>query len=111
MIGYDEVASTVSFMDAQAEAMGLEAMLRERGIDVEGLFRAAEQRALRIAMIISGQDPTVLARDRFSRIDLDEETRKLLTPLQLAFIDGFVAGRAASDPADRIQRFPERGDT
>jgi len=110
VIGYDEIARAVRFMDSEAEALGLEVLLRQRGIDVEGLFHAAEQRALRVAMIISGQDPTTFPRDRLSAVDLDEKTRELLSPLQLAFIDGFVAGRAVSDPADRIQRFPERED-
>ena len=110
MISYDEVAEACRYADAEAEEHGLEVMLRMRGIEVEGVFRAAEQRAIRIGMIIAGIDPSSMPQDRKTPIGFPDHIRELLPSLQLAFIDGFVAGRAASDPMDRIQRFPKRED-
>jgi hypothetical protein len=109
MIGYEQVGEACHRMDDEAVAKGLEQTLAERGIEIEGLFQAAEQRAIRIAMIIAGIDPTSMAQDRKTPIGFPADIRELLPHLQLAFVDGFVAGRAVSDPADRIQRL--RGDT
>jgi hypothetical protein len=111
MIGYDQIAEACRYMDAQAdEGIALEEIARQRGVETDGLLGAANQRVLRIAAIMSGKDPRTWPRDRKSVVDLGEDTMKLLQPLQLAFIDGFIAGRSASDPADRVQRFPKRGD-
>ena len=112
MIGYDEIAEVSRYLDAQSEeGRDFEDLMRARGIDPKGLVKAAEQRALRIGMIGEGRDPRQLPRDRMTNIELTPEMRRIMPALQLAYIDGFIAGRVASDPADRIQRFPERGDS
>jgi hypothetical protein len=107
MIRYEQIAETCRYMDAQAdEGIALEEIARQRGVDLDDLTRAAMQRALRIGMIISGQDPRKLSKTHKTAVDLPPETRELLVPLQLAFLDGFIAGHSTTDPNDRIQRFP-----
>ena|SRR5436305_270448 len=109
MIDYSTIAEASRHLDTQAEeGRELDELVRQRGIDTLGLMRAAEQRALRIAMIMDGRDPRLLSRTEKTPVDLSPETRKLLTPLQLAFVDGFMAGRATTDPDDKVQRFPNK---
>ena len=114
MIRYEQIAATCRHMDAQAdEGLDVEEVVTARGVDLDGLLRAAEQRAIRIALIMSGQDPraVIAGRTQPFGLNLDAKTRELLGPLQLAFIDGFIAGHSTTDPDDRVQRFPEQGDT
>ena len=119
MIGYNEIAEVSRYLDAQSEeGRDFEDLMRARGIDPEGLVRGAEQRAMRAAMVASGVDPTVLSRDMPTRwqeilgdLPAPDKIAALMPMLQLAYIDGFIAGRTVSDPADRIQRFPERKDS
>ena len=111
MIDYHEIGSTCSRMDTIAEERGLENVLRDMHVELRGLFDAAEQRAIRIAMILDGQDPRPLGRRQGkTNVNLSPRAREMLKYLQLAFVDGFVAGRTVSDPTERIQRFPERED-
>jgi hypothetical protein len=112
MIGYREIGETTSRMDTLAEERGLEIVLTDMNVELAGLFEAANQRAIRIALIAGGLDIKTLPRDHKTNVDslFTPETRGLIQPCQLAFIDGFVAGRSVHDPADRIQRFPQRED-
>ncbi|MFL5861148.1 MAG: hypothetical protein ACJ780_10245 [Solirubrobacteraceae bacterium] len=110
MIGKDQIAEACRYLDALSEeGHEFEDLLRERGIDPEGLFYVANQRAIRAAMIATGGDPRTLPRDRMSTVNLSPEAKALLMPLTLAWLDAFVAGRVACDPNDRIQRYPEEG--
>ena len=111
MIDYREIASTCSRMDTLAEERGLEIVLRDEHIELRGLFEAAEQRAIRIAMIMDGEDPRPFGRMKGKQpVHLSPRARAMMRYLQMAFVDGFVAGRCVSDPTERIQRFPERED-
>jgi len=112
MIGRDQIAEACRYLDAIAEeGRSFDELVAERNIDLDGLMYVGEQRAIRIALIYAGVDPTSLPRDRMTGVDPPQPIKNLIKPCQLAFIDGLMAGRTLSDPADRIQRFPERGDT
>jgi hypothetical protein len=110
MIDYHEIGSTTSRMDTLAEERGLEIVLKDMNVQLEGLFKAAEQRAMRIALIAGGYDPRKLPRNRKTNVDrlFTPEMHHMSKFLQMAFVDGFVAGRSVHDPADRIQRFPQQ---
>jgi hypothetical protein len=108
MIGYKEIAQTTSKLDEYAKGKSLDVISRERGIDAEDLYRAARQRALRIGMLMAGQNPDELPKDRMSHVTLPPEIEQNLHWLATAFVDGFIAGRDVFDPAEGIRRFPDR---
>lgn len=108
MIGYNEIAEVTRYLDAASEeGRDFEDLMHERGINTEALVLAAKQRALRIGMLMEGRDPRALPRDRMTTIKLAPETEDMLPQLQLAYMDGFIAGRSVTDPSERIQRFPQ----
>jgi hypothetical protein len=107
VIGYKQVAEACTRLDALGdEGVELPQICADRDVDADELLRAAQQRALRIGMIMDGRDPHSLSRTEVTRVTLSPETTKQLNWLALAFVDGFVAAREARDPANRIQRFP-----
>lgn len=112
MIGYQQIGETCSRLDDLGESgTSFESIAAFYNVNPNDLFQAAEQRALRIAMMMADQDPRKMPRDRKTHVELDDETRANLRWLMAAFMDGFIAGRAVTDPADLVQRFPERGDS
>jgi len=109
MIDYNEIAKVCSELDAMSDqGATVDSICAHRGVNPRGLLDAATQRATRIALMVQGQDPRRLPRDRTSHVHIEPSIRADLKWLEVAFIDGFLAGRAITDPSDRVQRFPER---
>lgn len=95
----DQLTAAVRANDAEVEAPdgSLESWCDAHDVSVEDLAYVANQRALRAAMIIDGQDPRTLSRTEFTSVGLSVEAQELLLPLGATWLDGFAAGRVARE--------------
>jgi hypothetical protein len=100
MIGKDELAEAARYADARAEELGLQEWAKQVGVDIDGLVYVANQRALRAAMIVDGQDPTNMPLDRMTTVRLSPAVRELLPFLTTVVIDGFALGFTAKHKED-----------
>jgi len=92
MIGQDELAESARYMDALSEEHGFTDWARLMSLDPEGMMYVAEQRALRAAMLMDGQDPTLLSRTEKTKITLSPEVQKLMPHLTGLSMDGMGIG-------------------
>lgn len=86
---------TCRYNDAQAEEHGSDALRRWgeiKRINLVDLAYVAHQRAIRMVMVIDGQDPTKLSRTEFTEVHLSPELRPFLNHFAATFIDGFAVG-------------------
>jgi hypothetical protein len=95
MLGKDEIAEAVRYADARAEELGLPALCEAEDIDLDGLSYVAEQRGLRAAMMLDGQDPGKLSRSQATVVQLPPHIQKLVPFLATVWMDAFFAGRSA----------------
>jgi len=100
MIGKDELAESARYMDALSEEHGFEMWADLSNLDPDGLMYVAEQRALRAAMLIDGQDPTLLSRTEKTTITLSPEVQKLMPHLAGLSMDGIGIGLHAGRQDD-----------
>ena len=100
MIGKDELAESARYMDAISEERGFNGWADTMKVDGEGMVYIAEQRALRAAMIIDGQDPTKLSRTEKTTVHLSEEVQKLMPHLVGLNMDGMGIGLHAGRRQD-----------
>ena len=88
MINDGDILNTCRDIDAlNAEHEDYEGYWNDRDVDINGLMTAAEQRALGLAMMITGQRPS-----QASSIVLPEEVAQLLPAFSTMFADGFACG-------------------
>src|SRR3954454_5480899 len=92
MIGRDELAESARYSDAMSEEHGFEGWAKHQGIEVDGLHYVAAQRALRAAMLMDGQDPSLLSRTEKTRINLSPHVEVLLPSLTALTMDSLVIG-------------------
>ena len=92
MIGKTAFADAARDADALTEEYGLRETLRRRGIDLAGVMYIAEQRALRAAMILDGQDPTELSRTETTQVQLSPRVQEVMAILQAVALDGVAIG-------------------
>ena len=92
MIDKDALAEAARYNDAAVEEHGLETWLKQNAIDAAGLFYIIEQRALRAAMLVDGQDPTKMSRTEMTTVNLSPQVKKLLPYFQAAVLDGIAIG-------------------
>jgi hypothetical protein len=95
MIGQDDLSLSARYMDALSDEyagddQGWVANLLNT--DPEGLVYVAQQRALRAAMILDGQDPRALSRTEKTAIRLSPEIDNLMPALTALSIDGMTIG-------------------
>ena len=100
MIGYDELARAASEGDTLAETRGFPEAMGAVDLEVEGVMRAADQRAIRCALAVTGDERTeqVAEAARAGRplaLALTEEQKILLPVARLGFIDGVAVGARA----------------
>jgi hypothetical protein len=95
MIGRNELAEAARYNDAISEERGFEGWARSYDVDPEGLQYIAEQRALRVAMLIDGIDPRKMSRTEMTHVALTPEVRELMTSLTALAMDGIGIGLAA----------------
>ena len=96
MIGMEELAESSRYMDAISEERGFDGWCNSMNIDSEALMYVAEQRALRAAMLLDGQDPTLLSRTEKTAITLSERVRDLMPTLTALAMDGIGIGLHAN---------------
>lgn len=92
MIGQDELSESARYMDALSEEHGLESWASINNIDTEGLHYVAAQRALRVAMLMDGQNPMLLSRTEKTQITLSKQVEVLLPHLTALAMDGLGIG-------------------
>ena len=103
MIGQDELAESARYVDALSEEHSFEGWAKIEGVDPDGLLYVAQQRALRAAMLMDGQDPTKLSRTRKTKVVLSKPIRDLLPALTALAMDGIGLGISAGQRASRHQ--------
>lgn len=100
MIGQDELSESARYMDALSEEHSFMDVSMMVNIDPESLIYVAEQRALRTAMLMDKQDPTLLSRTEVTTVTLSPEVKKLMPALTSLAMDGMVIGaHAARQPS------------
>jgi hypothetical protein len=87
-------------MDALSEEHGFSNWAKVSNVDAFGLMYVAEQRALRAAMLMDGQDPTLLSRTEKTTVTLSEEVQKLMPHLIGISMDGIGIGLHAGRQDD-----------
>ena len=92
MIGKTAFAEAARDADALTEEYGLRETLRGRGIALAGVMSIAEQRALRAAMILDGQDPADLSRTETTQVQLSPRVQEVMAILQAVALDGVPIG-------------------
>ena len=95
MIGRDELAESARYMDALSEEHGFEKWAELQHINPEGLMYVAQQRALRAALLMDGQDPRLLSRTEKTKVTLSPVIRDLLPALSALAMDGMGIGISA----------------
>ena len=93
MIDKEQLAEAARNMDALASEHSLEYVCEKQDVDPEALYWAANQRALRIAMIMDGQDPAKITQKQ--DVHLSEQAELLLPSLIQLSMDGIIIGLAA----------------
>lgn len=100
MLTKDNIAEAVRYADARSEELGtLDAYCEAEGVELSGLVYVANQRALRMAMILDGQHPNPPGAARVSAVELPPEVERLIPVFASAWLDGFNAGRTAKEDA------------
>jgi hypothetical protein len=95
MIGQDDLAVSARYMDALSDEYEMGDMgwvNRLLNVDFEGMQYVAEQRALRAAMLLDGQDPRKLSRTEKTMVSLSPEINALMPHLTALCIDGIGIG-------------------
>jgi hypothetical protein len=95
MIGQDDLAVSARYLDALNDEYAGDDMGwvdRLLNVDFKGLQYVAQQRALRAAMILDGQDPRAMSRTERTPIHLSPEIEKMMPALTALSIDGISIG-------------------
>jgi hypothetical protein len=92
MINRDELAESARYLDARSEELETLDLIKKDGIDPDGIVYIAEQRALRCAMILDGQDPRLLSRTEKTPVALSPEIKAMMPHLIGLSLDGMLIG-------------------
>ena len=95
MITQDDLAESARYMDALSEEHGFEKWAELQSIDPEGMAYVAQQRALRAAMLLDGQNPSALSRVVKTKVVLSSRVLDLLPALTALAMDGIGIGISA----------------
>lgn len=91
-IGRDELAEASRYLDAMSEEHPVPFIVERYGVDIDGLVYVAQQRALRAAMVLDGQDPRLLSRTELSSVKLSPEAEALMPTLAAVVLDAIMVG-------------------
>jgi hypothetical protein len=107
VIDYEDLARAASESDTLSERVGLEEVLSRLGLDVEGVVKAAEQRAMR-CVLAATRDEEKMAQvaeaataGKYFALELTAEQKAMLPVAQLGIIDGIVMGARVGRPRFR----------
>jgi hypothetical protein len=95
VIGREELSEAARYTDALAEENNYETVIQRLDADPAGLMYVAQQRALRVAMVIDGMDPRTMSRTEKTAIKLSDQAESLMTHLTALAMDGITIGMAA----------------
>lgn len=97
MITKDNLLEAAAYSDARSEEHGIDEWAVQNNIDLEGLMYVAKQRALRSAMIMDGQDPSLLSRTEPTQVTLSEDAEAMMLHLTALSMDGIAIGLTAKN--------------
>jgi hypothetical protein len=90
--------------DAQCEERGLATTITENGLELDAIMYVAEQRALRITIMVSrGPDAltAMASTGKFESVRLTASEQSMLEQFKIAYLDGLFIGWTARSIADR----------
>lgn len=90
--------------DAQCEERGIEATVAEHGLDLDAIMHVAEQRSLRIVIMLSRGPEALMAMaktGKFEHVRLTAMEDEMLEQFKVAYLDGLFIGWVAHAIADR----------
>lgn len=98
MINRLNMMEAARYNDAQLAELGddLHEWGKVNGIDLVGLAYVAEQRAIRMAMVDEGRDPTRLSQTHYSTVTLSAASQARIVTFASCWFDGFAAGVRAA---------------
>lgn len=103
-LGYDDFAEAATTVDLDGESNGFTEALQHIGIDRDGAIQAAQQRAMRAAVIMT-DGPTGLTDLQEGTLKLTDRHRKLIVDLMPMWLDGLAIGaRSALTKVDDALR-------
>jgi hypothetical protein len=99
----EEIASSARYLDSQTETRGGDEVLKELGIDWDSLRYVANQRAIRLMLVLSGKKlPTSMKHVKLTAIE-----EAVVDHLSMASMDGICIGIAAakglSEPRQEVR--------
>jgi hypothetical protein len=95
MLTYEDFGRAAAANDAIAEERGFEVVVDGGGTDAETLDRVAEQRALRVALIVTGNMATLknlIRGNRLTPMKLTDEQKNIIELLKPAYVDAILIG-------------------
>lgn len=95
MIRYDQMAEAARNNDALAEERGVVDTVERLGIDYQDAVRIAEQRGLRMALIVTGETERLRQATRANvptPMPLSTQQRRLADWFKLVYLDGLTGG-------------------
>lgn len=98
MIDRRTIMEAARYTDATLGEHGddIERFVVAEEVELAGLVYAAEQRAVRMAMILDGKDPRRMSQTHFTRVLLSPRAQAMIPTLAATWMDAFMAGRRAT---------------
>lgn len=88
-VTYKEICEAAQEIDSVSDEKGIAEVCRLLGVAPDALTRAAEQRALRMGVLMAGTDPTTVDLDK---VLLPREIQRLIPILGAMYMDGLATG-------------------
>lgn len=98
MYDYNTLAAAASKNDSESESKSFREVLADLGTDPDSISEAAEQRALRVALILTNDDAK-LAQIEHGGVSLSAAQRQILAIATTASLDGIAIGLRAAQQA------------
>jgi hypothetical protein len=92
MISAEDLAFSARYQDAISDEHGHEKVFELGNVDADGLQYIAQQRALRVAMLLDGMNPRELSRTEKTEITLSEMAQHLMPSLTALAMDSIMIG-------------------
>ena len=95
VIGYDELAKAAQIHDTDAEGGSDDAIIAAN-LDPDDAWKAAEQRALRLVMVATGQEALlekIIDGGSPTRVRLTKQQLTMLDLVKIGVMDGLCIGR------------------
>lgn len=92
------------YSDAQCEEQGIEATVASSGLDLEAIVYVAQQRALRLTVLLNRGEQALKklsSNSRFEVVSLSPTEEAMMESFTLGYLDGMFIGWTARAISDR----------